>query len=74
MKHPFLFISLAAVLNVLLDVLFVFGFPMGCMGAALATVISQGASFIVKVHEGANEEPLHNRHWETKHQKRNNNF
>ena len=45
-KHPFVFISIAAVLNVVLDLLFVMGFHMGSMGAALATVISQGVSFI----------------------------
>lgn len=45
--HPFLFISFAAVLNVILDMLLVFVIPMGCMGAALATVISQGISFLL---------------------------
>lgn len=43
--HPFLFISLAAILNVLLDAVFVLLWNMGAMGAGLATVISQGASF-----------------------------
>ena len=45
-KHPFIFISLAAVLNVILDIIFVFSFNMGAGGAALATVISQGVSFV----------------------------
>ncbi len=45
-KHPFIFISLAAVLNVILDLVFVLGFDMGAGGAALATVISQCISFI----------------------------
>ncbi len=45
-KHPFIFISIAAILNLLLDVLFVLGLKMGAMGAALATVISQAVSFI----------------------------
>ena len=45
-KHPFVFISLAAVLNLVLDVVFVLGFKMGPGGAALATVISQGVSFV----------------------------
>lgn len=45
-KHPFVFISIAAVMNVVLDMIFVFGFQMGAMGAALATVMSQGFSFI----------------------------
>lgn len=45
-KHPFVFISIAAVLNVVLDLIFVLGFSMGSAGAALATIISQGVSFI----------------------------
>jgi len=45
-KHPFVFISIAAVLNLALDVLFVMGLDMGPGGAALATVISQGVSFV----------------------------
>lgn len=45
-KHPFVFISIAAVLNLLLDLWFVFGLNMGAVGAGLATVISQGVSFI----------------------------
>jgi putative MATE family efflux protein len=45
-KHPFIFIGIAAVLNVALDVLFVIFMDMGTAGAALATVISQAVSFI----------------------------
>lgn len=45
-KHPFIFISIAAVLNLVLDIIFVVGFHMGAAGAALATVISQAVSFI----------------------------
>ena len=45
-RHPFVFISLAAILNVILDIVFVFGLRMGAMGAAIATIISQGISFI----------------------------
>ena len=48
-KHPFVFISIAAMLNVLLDILFVVVFPFGAGGAAFATVISQGISFITCV-------------------------
>jgi len=44
-KHPFVFISLAAVTNLVLDVLFVIGFDWGPGGAALATVMSQALSF-----------------------------
>jgi len=46
-KHPFIFISIAAVLNVVLDIIFVISMGMGAMGAALATVISQAVSFIL---------------------------
>lgn len=45
-KHPFVFISIAASLNIVLDLLFVIGFSMGAGGAALATVISQCFSFL----------------------------
>lgn len=45
-KHPFIFISIAAVLNLVLDIIFVMGFNMETAGAALATVISQAVSFI----------------------------
>lgn len=48
-KHPFMFISIAAVLNVILDILFVLGMGMAAFGAALATVISQAVSFIISV-------------------------
>lgn len=46
-RRPFVFIAIAAVMNIILDLLFVVGFEMKVMGAALATVISQAFSFIV---------------------------
>jgi len=45
-RHPFIFVAIAAVMNMILDLIFVLGFDMGAGGAALATVISQGTSFI----------------------------
>lgn len=45
-KHPFIFISIAAVLNLILDIIFVVFLGIGAGGAALATVISQAVSFI----------------------------
>ena len=45
-KHPFIFISMEAVINLILDIVFVMGFGMGPGGAALATVISQAISFL----------------------------
>ena len=46
-KHPFYFISFAAILNILLDLLFVVQLGTGAKGAALATIISQGMSFLL---------------------------
>ncbi len=46
-KRPFVFISVAACLNIVLDLLFIAVFHMEVMGAALATVIGQGSSFIM---------------------------
>ncbi len=45
-KHPFIFIAIAAIMNIVLDILFVAIIPLGAGGAALATVISQCFSFI----------------------------
>lgn len=45
-KRPFLFITIAAILNVVLDLVFVLGLGMESFGAALATVIAQAVSFI----------------------------
>ena len=46
-KHPFHFISLAALLNIVLDVIFVMQLGTGAKGAALATILSQGVSFLL---------------------------
>ena len=48
-KRPFVFITIASVLNLILDILFVAVFRWEAFGAALATVISQGVSFIVSL-------------------------
>lgn len=45
-RHPFIFISIAALLNIFLDLIFVIVIPLGAAGAALATVISQCVSFV----------------------------
>lgn len=45
-KHPFIFIAVATVVNLVLDLVFVAGLGMGPFGAALATVIGQGVSFL----------------------------
>ena len=43
-KRPLYFLILAALLNILLDLVFIIIFHMGAAGAAYATVISQGIS------------------------------
>jgi len=48
-KHPFIFISIAAILNVILDIVFVVFCNMGTGGAALATIISQAVSLMISV-------------------------
>ena len=48
-KRPFLFIAVAAILNMILDVLFVKYCRMEVFGAALATVIGQGVSFLASL-------------------------
>lgn len=45
-KRPFMFVAIASVINIILDILFVAVMGMEVVGAALATVIGQGVSFI----------------------------
>ncbi len=46
-KRPFIFLVVSAVLNTVLDLVFVLGFKMGVEGVAYATIIAQGASAIL---------------------------
>jgi len=48
-QRPFVFIAIAAVLNTVLDVVFVKYMDMKVFGAALATVIGQGVSFVISI-------------------------
>ena len=48
-RRPFYFLVVCAVLNTLLDLLFVLGFGMGVEGVALATILSQGVSAVLVV-------------------------
>ena len=48
-RRPFMFIAIAAVVNIILDLVFVAGMKMQVFGAALATVISQAISFIIAI-------------------------
>ena len=57
-KVGMLSVSIGAVINLLLDPLFIFVFDMGVAGAALATVISQAASCIWVLHFLLRRAPL----------------
>lgn len=45
-KRPFYYLVVSAVLNIVLDLLFVIAFEMGVAGVAWATIISQGISAV----------------------------
>lgn len=44
-QKPLIFVSVAAVVNIVFDVIFVAAFKLGAMGTAIATVMSQFGSF-----------------------------
>lgn len=48
-KHPMIFVIIASVINVVLDIIFVGPLEMACFGAALATVIAQTIAFIISL-------------------------
>ena len=48
-RRPFVFIAVAAMLNTVLDILFVKYLGLEVFGAALATVIGQGVSFVTAI-------------------------
>lgn len=45
-KRPLVFVAIASVINLVLDLIFVAGLKLGAAGAAIATVISQAISFV----------------------------
>lgn len=48
-KRPMIFVAISAVINLVLDLIFVAVFHMGTMGAALATIIGQAVSLITSL-------------------------
>lgn len=48
-RHPFIFVAIASVINLTLDLLFIAAFHWGAFGAALATIIGQAVSFICAI-------------------------
>lgn len=49
-KTSMITVSIGAIINIVLDPIFIYGFDMGVKGAALATIISQGVSAIWVIH------------------------
>ena len=49
-KRPFMFIGIASFINLVLDLLFTGLLNIGVAGAALATIIGQGVSFIFSIY------------------------
>lgn len=65
-KRPLYFLILAALLNIVLDLVFIIVFHMGAAGAAYATVISQGISGLLCLWYIAKKVPelhLHREDW-----------
>ncbi|MCR3921531.1 MAG: MATE family efflux transporter, partial [Firmicutes bacterium] len=48
-KHPLIFVAIAAVSNLILNILFVAVFGWGVAGAAIATVIGQAISLVISI-------------------------
>lgn len=48
-KNPLIFLIIATILNIILDVVFVVNFKMGVSGVALATIIAQGVAFVFSI-------------------------
>ena len=48
-KRPLVFIAIASIVNLVLDLVLVAGFGMGAAGAAIATVFSQAISFVASL-------------------------
>lgn len=48
-KSPLIFISIACVINIVVDLILVGGFNMGALGAAIATISAQGISLLLAI-------------------------
>lgn len=48
-KSPLLFVGIATIVNIVLDIIFVGTLKMGTVGAAYATIIAQGVSFLISI-------------------------
>ena len=48
-KHSMLLLVVGAIINLILDPIFIFGFNMGVQGGALATILGQAVSFVIAI-------------------------
>lgn len=48
-RYSMTFLVIGAIINLILDPIFIFGFNMGVRGGALATIIGQAVSFIIAI-------------------------
>ncbi len=48
-KSPLLFVFIAAIINIIADLILIYSFKMGATGAAIATVASQGISVLLSL-------------------------
>ena len=48
-KYSMTFLVIGAIINLILDPIFIFGFNMGVKGGALATIIGQAVSFVIAI-------------------------
>ncbi len=48
-KSPLIFLGVASIINIILDLIFVAVFNMGVFGVSLATLIAQGISFVLQL-------------------------
>lgn len=48
-KYSMIMVVIGAVINIILDPIFIFGFNMGVKGGAIATVIGQAISFLIAI-------------------------
>lgn len=48
-KNPLIFLIIATILNIILDVVFVINFGIGVSSVALAAIIAQGVAFIFSI-------------------------
>lgn len=62
-QSPMIFVGIACVANILLDLLFVGGFSMGPAGAALATILSQGISMVLAIVYLTRRDFIFSFHW-----------